>query len=118
RKVRVGTHRGEALRQAPGLVDPVVRTRVAEGRIPRAVEESALREQGPDAAARVLAPARLVFVAGADVVVPDAVAGTGVRFQLVAAPAAGRCLYLVARRHAAPPGHEIDGGAERIAAQQ
>src|SRR5205823_13214896 len=103
---------GEALRQAPRLVNPVVRARVADRRVPGVVQETDFREHGPDAAAGVLTPARLVLVARAQVVVPYAVPGAGVGLQLVAAPAAGRCLQLAARRHAAPPGHEIDRGAE------
>ena len=117
-EIRVGARHGEALRQAPRLIDPIVRARIAESGVPGAVQEPDLGEQGADAAACILAPAGLVLVAGAHVVVPDAVPGAGVRLELVAAPAAGRGLQLAARRHAAAPGHEIDRGAERIAAQQ
>src|SRR2546428_649065 len=80
-EIRVGARHVEALRQAPPLIDPIVRTRIAESGAPGAVQEPDLGGQGADAAARVLAPAGLVLVAGAHVVVPDAAPGAGVRLE-------------------------------------
>src|SRR3989442_10935926 len=118
REVHPWVHRRDALRQAPRLEDPVVRPRVAERRVPSAVQEPDLAEQRGDAALRLVAPAGFALVARAAAIVPQAGAGAPMRLELVAAEAPGGGFDLATRRTGAPARHQVHRGAERVASQQ
>ena len=117
-EVHPGARRRNALGQASRLENLVVGPGVAERRVPGAAQESGLPEQRRDPAPGLLAPAVLALVARAEVVVPHAMPGACVGFQLVAAEASGRGLELARRRVGPAAGHEVHGRAERVPAEQ
>src|SRR5207245_1994963 len=102
REVHPGARRRHAVRQAPRLEDPVVRPRVAERRIPGAVQEPDLGEQRGDATLCRVAPAGFALVARTQVIVPRAGARARGRLELVAAEAPGGSFDLATCRAGAP----------------
>ena len=117
-EVHAGRRGVRTFGQAPRLEDAVVGCRVAQRRIPRAGSDAELAEQRGGAARGRGAPAILVLVPRADVVVPHPAAIPGARLQLVASEAAAGDLDLPLGRHGAASRHEVHCRAKGVPAQQ
>ena len=111
-EIRVRPRVHDVVGKASCLMDLVLRATVAQGRVPTARDQAELPEEGADAARGRLAPAGLVLVAGADVVVPIAVSIAGLELHLVPAVTSPGHLHFARSRRRPPARHEIDGRAE------
>src|SRR4029077_2826154 len=111
-EIRVRARVHDVVGKASGLMNLVLRATVAQGRIPAARDQAELPEESADAARGRLAPAGLVLVAGADVVVPITVSIAGLKLHLVPPVTSPGHLHLARSRRRTPARHEIHGRAE------